>query len=37
MEKALAAPRRRAVSLDLDGAEKTAGIIRSMLAGNSKL
>ncbi|WHO76156.1 glycosyltransferase family protein [Rhizobium sp. BT03] len=35
VEKALAAPRRGAVSLDLDGAEKTAGIIRSMLAGNS--
>ncbi|ARM91559.1 glycosyltransferase protein (plasmid) [Rhizobium sp. CIAT894] len=37
VEKALAAPRRRTVSLDLDGAEKTAGIIRSMLDGNSKI
>ncbi|RFB82497.1 glycosyl transferase [Rhizobium leguminosarum bv. trifolii] len=34
VEKALAAPGRGAVSLDLDGAEKTAGIIRSMLTGN---
>ena len=32
VEKALAAPRRGPVSLDLDGAEKTAGIIRSMIA-----
>ncbi|MDR9782915.1 glycosyltransferase family protein [Rhizobium redzepovicii] len=36
VEKALVAPRRGAVSLDLDGAEKTTGIIRSMLVGNSK-
>ena len=34
VEKALTAPGRGAVSLDLDGAEKTAGIIRAMLAGN---
>ena len=32
VEKALAAPRRGPVLLDLDGAEKTAGIIRSMIA-----
>ncbi|MEB3044110.1 glycosyltransferase family protein [Rhizobium mulingense] len=32
VEKALAAPRRGRVLLDLDGAEKTAGIIRSMIA-----
>ncbi|TCS03020.1 glycosyltransferase [Rhizobium sp. BK418] len=31
IEKALAAPRRPAVSLDLDGAKKTAAIIRSMI------
>lgn len=35
VEKALAAPRREQVSLDLDGAEKTAGIIRSMIANSS--
>ncbi|OWV70677.1 glycosyl transferase [Rhizobium sp. R634] len=34
VEKALTAPGRGAVSLDLDGAEKTAGIIRAILAGN---
>ncbi|RFB85026.1 glycosyl transferase [Rhizobium leguminosarum bv. trifolii] len=33
VEKALAAPGRGAVSLDLDGAEKTAGIIGAMLTG----
>ncbi|MBX5201711.1 glycosyltransferase [Rhizobium sp. NZLR1] len=32
VEKALATARREPVLLDLDGAEKTAGIIRSMLA-----
>jgi len=32
VEKALAAPRRRSVLLDLAGAEKTAGIIRSLIA-----
>ncbi|MBB4192049.1 putative glycosyltransferase [Rhizobium aethiopicum] len=32
VEKALAAPRQGPVSLDLDGAEKTAAIIRSMIA-----
>jgi predicted glycosyltransferase len=32
VEKALAAPRRGPVLLDLDGAEKTAAIIRSMIA-----
>ncbi|MBY5738269.1 glycosyltransferase family protein [Rhizobium leguminosarum] len=32
VKKALAASRRGPVSLDLDGAEKTAGIIRSMIA-----
>ncbi|MDC7745484.1 MULTISPECIES: glycosyltransferase family protein [Rhizobium] len=32
VEKALAAPARKPVLLDLDGAEKTAGIIRSMIA-----
>ncbi|ACI59146.1 Glycosyltransferase 28 domain (plasmid) [Rhizobium leguminosarum bv. trifolii WSM2304] len=37
VEKALAAPRSGLVSLDLDGAEKTAGIIRSIIAGDSKL
>ncbi|MBY5621459.1 glycosyltransferase family protein [Rhizobium leguminosarum] len=32
VEKALASPRQGPVLLDLDGAEKTAGIIRSMIA-----
>ncbi|EJT06138.1 glycosyltransferase [Rhizobium sp. CCGE 510] len=32
VEKALTTPRREPVLLDLDGAEKTAGIIRSMLS-----
>ncbi|EJC85195.1 putative glycosyl transferase [Rhizobium leguminosarum bv. trifolii WSM2297] len=36
VEKALAAPRRGPVPLDLDGAEKTAGIIRSLIAGKSR-
>ncbi|ANM13941.1 MULTISPECIES: glycosyltransferase family protein [unclassified Rhizobium] len=34
VEKALTAAGRGAVSLDLDGAVKTAGIIRAMLTGN---
>ncbi|PDT04789.1 glycosyl transferase [Rhizobium chutanense] len=32
VERALAAPGRKPVLLDLDGAEKTAGVIRSMIA-----
>ncbi|WP_259667350.1 glycosyltransferase family protein [Rhizobium lentis] len=32
VERALAVPRQRPVSLDLEGAEKTAAIIRSMIA-----
>lgn len=35
VEKALAAPARRPALLDLDGAEKTAGIIRSMMPNRS--
>ncbi|PCD67854.1 glycosyltransferase family protein [Rhizobium phaseoli] len=35
VERALAASRRGPVSLDLEGAEKTAGIIRSMIANRS--